>query len=165
MATQFDIFAGSYVSVFMTEDITNKLPAFASYKFIPETGAFPESGSERQVIDVPNYSDQYNRKLVGRGSVPSIDLTVNYKAGSIHDELSKLCDDGKRFQIKIVYWMDGTYTDGIAIIYNGFLSSDRTTGSDSSAVQKVFTFEVDGGPVARAIVTGSGEKPTEEPAA
>lgn len=152
----FDIFAGSYVSVFYNSDVTNK--EFDSEKFleVPETGAFPSTGIEREVITAPNFTHKYSRKLVGRGSVPDIDLTVNYIPGSIHDSLYKMAEDGTRGQFKVVYWIDATKTVGVGKVYNGFLSNATFNGGESDVTSLAMTLSVDGGPVAVGVI-----KPTE----
>ncbi|HBZ8158464.1 TPA: hypothetical protein MM329_000677 [Escherichia coli] len=158
MATQFDIFAGSYVSIFFNKDVLNKDLNSKDFIEVPETGAFPSTGIEREVITAPNYSHKYGRKLVGRGSVPDIDLTVNYIPESIHDELYQLAEDGKRGQFKVVYWIDASKEVGIAKVYNGFLSNATFNGGESDVNSLSLTLSVDGGPVATGIVdntTGS----------
>ncbi|HBT3063107.1 TPA: hypothetical protein MBF00_000590 [Klebsiella aerogenes] len=147
-----DIFAGSYVSVFYNSEITNTDINSEKFVEVPETAAFPSTGIEREVIVAPNFSHVYSRKLVGRGSVPDIDLTVNYIPGSVHDQLFKLAEDGKRGQFKIVYWIDATKTVGIASVYNGFLSSATRNGGETEATGQTMTLAVDGGPVAQGII-------------
>lgn len=151
MTTKFDIFAGSLVSVFMHEDVKNVDLKSEAYVELPEVAAFPETGVERNVIDVPNFSSQYNRKLVGRMSVPSIELSVNYMAGSSHDKLVKAAEDGKRVQLKIVYYIDAAKTSGIQIAYNGFVSKTALNGGEDAVVGRSFTFEVDGAPVGQGV--------------
>lgn len=152
----FDIFAGSYVSVFYNSDVTNK--DFDSEKFqeVPETGAFPSTGIEREVITAPNFTHKYSRKLVGRGSVPDIDLTVNYIPGSIHDNLYKMAEDGTRGQFKVVYWIDATKTVGVGKVYNGFLSNATFNGGESDVTSLAMTLSVDGGPVAVGVIQPAG---------
>ncbi|MBC5790609.1 hypothetical protein [Providencia sp. JUb39] len=151
MSNKFDIFAGSLVSVFMHEDVKNTDLDSESYVELPEVAAFPTTGVERNVIDVPNFSSQYNRKLVGRMSVPSIELSVNYMAGSSHDKLVKAAEDGTRVQLKIVYYVDAAKTSGIQIAYNGFVSKTELSGGEDSVVARSFTFEVDGAPVEQGV--------------
>ncbi|MBJ6511397.1 hypothetical protein JGT32_18250 [Enterobacter hormaechei] len=161
MKMQKDIFAGSYVSVYYNSDITNSDINYQDFVEIPETGAFPQTGIEREVITAPNYTHKYSRKLLGRGSVPDIDLTVNYIPGSIHDQLFQLAEDGKRGQFKIVYWMDAGREVGVATVYNGFLASETRSGGETEVTAQQMTLSVDGGPVASGIVdktsTGSEE--------
>ncbi|EDT7800730.1 hypothetical protein CCF60_003149 [Salmonella enterica subsp. enterica serovar Berkeley] len=151
MSTKFDIFAGGLVSVFMHEDVANKDLESEGYVELPEVSAFPETGIERSTIDVPNFSSAYNRKLVGRMSVPAIELSVNYMAGSSHDKLVKAAEEGKRVQIKVVYYVDAAKTSGIHIAYNGFVSKTSLTGGEDAVVGRTFTFEVDGAPVAQGV--------------
>ncbi|EOF4342366.1 hypothetical protein ABR847_006920 [Enterobacter hormaechei] len=155
---QKDLFAGSWVSVFYNSDISNVDMNSQDFVEIPETGAFPQTGIEREVITVPNFTHKYSRKLIGRGSVPDIDLTVNYIPGSIHDQLFQLAEDGKRGQFKIVYWMDATREVGVATVYNGFLSTANRNGGESEQVSQTMTLSVDGGPIASGIIdkTSSG---------
>ncbi|MDC9828002.1 MULTISPECIES: hypothetical protein [unclassified Enterobacter] len=61
---QKDIFAGSYVSVYYNSDITNSDINSQDFVEIPETGAFPQTGIEREVITAPNYTHKYSRKLL-----------------------------------------------------------------------------------------------------
>ncbi|EKT3979534.1 hypothetical protein QEF67_000012 [Klebsiella aerogenes] len=147
-----NIFAGSYVSVFYNTDVTNTDLNNDKFVEVPETAAFPQTGIEREVITAPNFSHVYSRKLVGRGSVPDIDLTVNYIPGSVHDQLIKLAEDGKRGQFKIVYWIDATKTVGTAIVYNGFLSSATRNGGETEVVSLAMTLAVDGGPVVEGVI-------------
>ncbi|EDA3265524.1 hypothetical protein A4L30_10740 [Salmonella enterica subsp. enterica serovar Bovismorbificans] len=151
MTTKFDIFAGGLVSVFLHEDVSNQDLKSESYVELPEVSAFPETGVERSVIEVASFSNSYNRKLVGRMSVPSIELSVNYMVGSSHDKLVKAAEEGKRVQIKIEYYVDDSKTSGIAIAYNGFVSKTGLTGGEDAVVGRTFTFEVDGKPVKQEV--------------
>ncbi|EDA8844931.1 hypothetical protein A4M37_19290 [Salmonella enterica subsp. enterica serovar Typhimurium] len=152
MTAKFDIFSGGLVGLFLHEDVANKDLKSESYIEIPECAAFPETGIERGTIDVPNFSNAYNRKLVGRMSVPDIDLSVNYMPGNeAHEKLIKAAEDGKRIQIKVVYYVDATKTSGIQIAYNGFLSKATLTGGEDAVVGRSFTFAVDGAPVKQEI--------------
>ncbi|EBD1065844.1 hypothetical protein G4E98_001006 [Salmonella enterica] len=153
MTAKFDIFSGGLVSVFMHDDVTNKDLKSESYVELPEVSAFPETGIERNTIDVPNYSSAYNRKLVGRMSVPAIELSFNYMAGSSHEKLIKAAEEGKRIQLKIAYYVDAAKTSGIQIAYNGFISKSSLTGGEDAVVGRNFTFEVDGAPVGQDIFT------------
>ncbi|EAB0069287.1 hypothetical protein VQ207_000308 [Salmonella enterica] len=152
-ATKFDIFSGGLVGLFLHEDVTNKDLNSESYVEIPECAAFPETGIERNTIDVPNFSNAYNRKLVGRMSVPDIEISVNYMAGSVHDKLVKAAEDGKRIQLKVVYYIDSTKKSGIQIAYNGFLAKSTLTGGEDAVVGRSFTFSVDGAPVGQDVFT------------
>lgn len=151
MTTKFDIFSGGLVSVFMHDDVANKDLESESYVELPEVSAFPETGIERNVIDVTSFSSAYNRKLVGRMSVPAIELSVNYLAGSSHDKLITAAEEGKRVQLKIVYYVDAAKTSGIQIAYNGFVSKTSLTGGEDAVVGRTFTFEVDGKPVGQSV--------------
>lgn len=151
----YDIFAGSYVSAFYSEDLTNVTVEGKDFVEIPELAAFPETGMEREVITPANYSNKWGRKLVGRASVPSIDMTVNYIPGSTHDKLVTACEDGKRVQVKFIYWLDATKLQGVAVVYNGFLSKATVAGGESDVVTRAFSFEVDGGPVAQGVIDKS----------
>lgn len=159
---QKDIFAGSYVSVFYNTDVANVDIDSQDFIEVPETAAFPQTGIEREVITAPNFSHKYSRKLVGRGSVPDIDLTVNYIPGSVHDQLFKLVEDGKRGQFKIVYWMDASKEVGLATVYNGFLSSATRNGGETEVASQAMTLAVDGGPVATGIINKTPESPNED---
>lgn len=158
MAT-YDVFAGSYVSVFYNSDTANTDIDSVKFEEVPEAAAFPTSGIEREVINVPNFTHKFGRKLVGRASVPSMDMSVNYIPGSIHDSLKSLAESGKRGQFKIVYWFDADKTAGMGIVYNGFLSKANITGGETDSVKLEMTLEVDKGPVASGIIApvASGE--------
>ncbi|PEH74291.1 hypothetical protein [Edwardsiella tarda] len=153
MSFTWDIFSGGMVGIAMNESVANKDLGSESYIDIPECAAFPETGVERGTINVPNFSSPYNRKLVGRMSVPDITLNVNYIPGSAHDKLVKAAEDGKRIQIRICYYSDSTKTAGIAIAYNGFISKANMTGGDEAVVAREFTFSVDGAPVGQKVFT------------
>ncbi|EHI3273295.1 hypothetical protein J9089_003256 [Salmonella enterica] len=157
MTAKFDIFSGGLVGLFLHDDVTNKDLKSEAYVEIPECAAFPETGIERNTIDVPNFSNAYNRKLVGRMSVPDIELSVNYMPGNeAHEKLIKAAEDGKRIQIKICYYVDATKTSGIQIAYNGFLSKTTLTGGEDAVVGRSFTFAVDGAPVKQEVFAPNG---------
>ncbi|HEK0666382.1 TPA: hypothetical protein SMP26_001874 [Proteus mirabilis] len=157
----FDIFSGGYVSVFMHSDIKNVDLGSEAYKELPEVSAFPETGTSRSSIDVPNFSSAYNRKLVGRASTPDITLKFNYIPKSEHDKLIECANNGTRVQIKIEYYTDATKKSGLAIAYNGFISSDKMTGDAEAVVGREMTFVVDGGAVAQKVFTADEPlKPT-----
>ncbi|EJC7926144.1 TPA: hypothetical protein RM300_004040 [Escherichia coli] len=152
MTAKFDIFSGGLVGLFLHDDIENKDLESDAYLEIPECAAFPETGVERSTIDVPNFSGAYNRKLVGRMSVPDIELSINYMPGNeVHEKLIKATEDGKRVQLKISYYVDATKKSGIQIAYNGFLSKTTMTGGEDAVVGRTFTFVVDGAPVGQAV--------------
>ncbi|TXO52986.1 hypothetical protein FV243_10760 [Escherichia coli] len=152
MTTKFDIFSGGLVGLYLHDDIENKDLESDAYREIPECAAFPETGVERSTIDVPNFSGAYNRKLVGRMSVPDIELSINYMPGNeVHEKLIKATEDGKRVQLKIAYYVDATKKSGIQIAYNGFLSKTTMTGGEDAVVGRTFTFVVDGAPVGQAV--------------
>ncbi|EHD3012251.1 hypothetical protein Q9K85_002798 [Escherichia coli] len=152
MTAKFDIFSGGLVGLFLHDDIENKDLESDAYQEIPECAAFPETGVERSTIDVPNFSGAYNRKLVGRMSVPDIELSINYMPGNeVHEKLIKATEDGKRVQLKISYYVDATKKSGIQIAYNGFLSKTTMTGGEDAVVGRTFTFVVDGAPVGQAV--------------
>ena len=60
MAEKFDIFAGSYVSVYYNSNVDNTQFDSDDFIEIPETGAFPQTGIEREVITAPNYTHRYS---------------------------------------------------------------------------------------------------------
>ncbi|ELJ4565830.1 hypothetical protein RTF71_002908 [Escherichia coli] len=152
MTTKFDIFSGGLVGLFLQEDVSNKDLDAETYLEIPECAAFPETGVERSTVDVPNFGGPYNRKLVGRMSVPDIELSINYMPGNeVHEKLIKATEDGKRVQIKIAYYIDATKKSGVHIAYNGFLSKTTMTGGEDAVVGRTFTFVVDGAPVKQAV--------------
>ncbi|WP_039660904.1 hypothetical protein [Pantoea sp. MBLJ3] len=151
----YDVFAGSYVSVFYNSDITNEDIDSVKFQEVPEAAAFPTSGIEREVINVPNFTHKFGRKLVGRASVPSIDISVNYIPGSIHDSLKQLAESGKRGQFKLVYWFDADKSAGVGIVYNGFLSKANITGGETDSVKLEMTLEVDKGPVVEKLVVAT----------
>lgn len=152
MTNKFDIFSGGLVGLYLHDDIENSDLESDAYQEIPECAAFPETGVERSTIDVPNFNGPYNRKLVGRMSVPDIELSINYMPGNeVHEKLIKATEDGKRVQLKIAYYVDATKKSGVHIAYNGFLSKTTMTGGEDAVVGRTFTFVVDGAPVKQAV--------------
>nr|HEK5348805.1 hypothetical protein [Escherichia coli]HEK5408670.1 hypothetical protein [Escherichia coli]HEK5602089.1 hypothetical protein [Escherichia coli]HEK7404924.1 hypothetical protein [Escherichia coli]HEK7499900.1 hypothetical protein [Escherichia coli] len=152
MTNKFDIFSGGLVGLYLHDDIENSDLESDAYQEIPECAAFPETGVERSTIDVPNFNGPYNRKLVGRMSVPDIELSINYMpSNEVHEKLIKATEDGKRVQLKIAYYIDATKKSGVHIAYNGFLSKTTMTGGEDAVVGRTFTFVVDGAPVKQAV--------------
>ncbi|EAS4214464.1 hypothetical protein D6063_23315, partial [Salmonella enterica] len=82
--------------------------------------------------------------------------SVNYMAGSVHDKLVKAAEEGKRIQLKVVYYIDATKKSGIQIAYNGFLAKTSLTGGEDAVVGRSFTFSVDGAPVGQEVFTAPG---------
>lgn len=149
MATN-DIFAGLYVSVYLSDKTGNTSIAGTDFQEITEVSAFPEIGIERQVIDVPNFSTPTNRKLVGRSSINDVSLSVNYVPGDIvHEKLIALADTGTKAQFKIIYWTDESKEYGLATVYNGFISSANMSGGSDAVVAQNFNIAID-----KRVITG-----------
>lgn len=156
-----DIFAGLYVDVFLSDKTDNTSVQGTDFVLIPELSAFPETGIERTVIDVPNFSSDTNRKLVGRASIPDIALSLNYIPGDLmHEKIRALGDSGTKAQFKIVYYTDATKTIGLASVYNGFISSANLSGGADAVVTQNFTLAIDKRVISQVVDTsmsgGSG---------
>ncbi|MDA8518965.1 phage tail tube protein [Citrobacter sp. Igbk 16] len=148
-----DIFAGANISVEVgTHTAGSNTPA-TDFKEIPEIGSFPTIGAENVVIDVVEYNNKYNRKLIGSKSVPDITLTVHYLPDNeIHQLLLSLEDEQKRAQFKITYFEDASKTTGYSVLYVGFISSSVTSGDKDAPVDRNFVIAVDGGPIETKII-------------
>ncbi|HHT3956216.1 TPA: hypothetical protein ACTYGH_005135 [Citrobacter freundii] len=105
----FDIFSGSNVTVEVGTHTAGSKTVATDFKEIPELGSFPTIGAENVVIDVVEYNDKYNRKLIGSKSVPDITLTVHYLPDNeVHIDLLNAEENQLRKQFRITYYEDGT---------------------------------------------------------
>lgn len=148
-----DIFSGAILSVEVgTHTAGSNTPA-TDFKEVPEIGSFPTIGAENTVIDVVEFNNKYNRKLIGSKSVPDITLTVHYLPDNeVHALLLQLEDEQKRAQFKITYFEDQTKASGYSVTYVGFVSSSVTSGDKDEVVNRDFVIAVDGGPIETKII-------------
>lgn len=148
-----DIFSGAILSVEVgTHTPGSKVPA-TDFKEVPEIGSFPTVGAENTVIDVVEFNNKFNRKLIGSKSIPDVTLTVHYLPDNeVHQLLLQLEEDQKRAQFKITYYEDQTKTTGYSVTYVGFISSSVTSGDKDAPVDRNFVISVDGGPIETKII-------------
>lgn len=130
----------------------------ATFTEVPEIATFATSGGTSTVIDVVTFNSIYNRKLLGTKSVPDININVNYLPDDpTHAQMVLASENQTRIQLKLSYFQDAAKTNGFYVVYNGFISSDALAGDKDAVVTREFTFAVDGGSVATALIEDAGE--------
>lgn len=140
-----DIMAGSHIKVYLADNTAAVATTFAE---ISEIGAFVAGSVTSNVIDVVEYNQLYNRKLLGSQSIENIDLKVYYKADDVqHKKLVDLVKSQTRCQIKIEIYENGTFTTGFYDIYRCFVSTFTVEGDKESVISATFTLAVDGAPL------------------
>ncbi|EMN5860202.1 hypothetical protein RJ495_005097 [Pluralibacter gergoviae] len=140
-----DIMAGSHIKVYIGDNTAAVATTFAE---ISEIGAFVAGSVTSNVIDVVEYNQLYNRKLLGSQAIENIDLKVYYKADDVqHKKLVDLVKSQTRCQIKIEIYENGTFTTGFYDIYRCFVSTFTVEGDKEEVVSATFTLAVDGAPL------------------
>lgn len=148
-----DIFSGSNVTVEVGTHTAGSTEVATDFKQIPELGSFPTIGAENVVIDVVEYNNKYNRKLIGSKSVPDITLTLHYLPdNAVHQDLLVAEENQLRKQFRITYYEDGTHTTGYQVVVVGFVSSSVTSGDKDDVVNRDFVIAVDGGPLEAKVI-------------
>ncbi len=139
-----DIFSGNYVSAFISDDVDNATINGTAFTQLAELANFPEIGVDRNIIEAINMGASSNRKLVGRATLPDIPLIINYiPQDTTHEKMKHLATTGKKFQLKLVYWVDETKTFGLAQVYNVYVANMSITGGTDAVVQLSFTLACD----------------------
>ncbi|WP_227632430.1 hypothetical protein [Klebsiella michiganensis] len=146
-----NIFAGTYLKVEVSATAGSTVAT--DFAEVPEVADFTVSGLESTVIDVVTYNSKWNRTLLGTMKVPQIELKVNnLQDDEVQEKLATWALSQKRFQIKISYFEDDTYTDGFYVVYNVFSSTNTLAGSKDEVVTRTFTLVADSGPVKEGLL-------------
>ncbi|EOY0875419.1 hypothetical protein ACP1HW_004557 [Klebsiella pneumoniae] len=146
-----NIFAGTYLKVEVSPTAGSTVAT--DFKEVPEVADFTVSGLESTVIDVVTYNSKWNRTLLGTMKVPNIELKVNnLQDDEVQEQLAAWALGQKRFQIKISYFEDDTYTDGFYVVYNVLPSTNTLAGSKDEVVTRTFTLVADSGPVKEGLL-------------
>ncbi|HBR5712472.1 TPA: hypothetical protein M2P26_004468 [Klebsiella variicola] len=146
-----NIFAGTYLKVEVSA--TSGSTVATDFEQVPEVADFTVSGLESTVIDVVTYNSKWNRTLLGTMKVPQIELKVNnLQDDEVQGKLSTWALGQKRFQIKISYFEDETFTDGFYVVYNVLPSTNTLAGSKDEVLTRTFTLVADGAPVKEGLL-------------
>ncbi|WP_258316520.1 hypothetical protein [Klebsiella variicola] len=146
-----NIFTGTYLKVEVSTTAGNTVAT--DYKEVPEVADFTVSGLESTVVDVVTYNSKWNRTLLGTMKVPQIDLKVNVLPDDeVQTDLADWALGQKRFQVRISYFDDDTYTEGFYVVYNVFASTANLAGSKDEVLTRTFSLVVDGAPVKEGLL-------------
>ncbi|EOU5789465.1 hypothetical protein ACOJ97_003738 [Escherichia coli] len=153
-----DIFTGSHVEVSVSTMVDNQ-PDFFDPAFSPieNIAAFPTITESTEIQTLEEYDQDATGKLAGYRKLESTTLVVNRVLDDEHqDMLMKAVEDKTPLRFRMFYVVNSGYSaanTGYYVIYDAYVTSHKTRGSDNKAVTLEFKLEPDGGILARGIAT------------
>lgn len=153
-----DIFTGSHVEVSVSTMVDNQ-PDFFDPAFSPieNIAAFPTITESTDIQTLEEYDQDATGKLAGYRKLEPTTLTLNRVLDDEHQAmLMKAVEDKTPLRFRMFYVVNSGYSaanTGYYVIYDAYVTSHKTRGSDNKAVTLEFKLEPDGGILARGIAT------------
>lgn len=149
-----DIFTGNNTKVEISETTGDTVAT--DFLEVNNVASFTVSGSESNVITVKTFNDNYDRKLIGKKSVPDISLSVVYVPDDAQvATLETAHENQTKLQVRLSYFQDATRTTGFYVVYNVYVAKATLAGDMDKEVTKEFSLSVTGGPVSSGMITGA----------
>ena len=153
-----DIFTGSHVEISISNQLDNQVDFFdPSFSSIENVAAFPTLTESTEIETFEEYDHDATGKLAGYRKLEPTTITVNRVLDDEHQAmLMKAVEDKTPLRFRMFYVVNSGYSaanTGYYVIFDAFVSSHKTRGSDNKAVTVEFKLEPDGGILARGIAT------------
>ncbi|QEF54951.1 hypothetical protein [Escherichia coli] len=153
-----DIFTGSHVEVSISNQLDNQVDFFdPSFSSIENVAAFPTLTESTEIETLEEYDQDATGKLAGYRRLEPTTLTLNRVLDDEHQAmLMKAVEDKTPLRFRMFYVVNSGYSaanTGYYVIYDAYVTSHKTRGSDNKAVTLEFKLEPDGGILARGIAT------------
>ncbi|ENL7465764.1 hypothetical protein AB6A58_002978 [Escherichia coli] len=153
-----DIFTGSHVEISISDQLTNQVDFFdPSFSSIENVAAFPTLTESTEIETLEEYDQDATGKLAGYRRLEPTTLTLNRVLDDEHQAmLMKAVEDKTPLRFRMFYVVNSGYSaanTGYYVIYDAYVTSHKTRGSDNKAVTLEFKLEPDGGILARGIAT------------
>ncbi|EJA1263549.1 hypothetical protein MP772_003766 [Escherichia coli] len=152
------IFTGSHVVVSISDMLDNQ-PDFFDPAFSPieNIAAFPTITESTEIETLEEYDHDATGKLAGYRKLEPTTLVLNRVIDDEHQAmLMKAVEDKTPLRFRMFYVVNSGYSaanTGYFCIFDAYVSSHKTRGSDSKAVTMEFKIEPDGGILDRGIAT------------
>ncbi|HFI9494838.1 TPA: hypothetical protein ACGSP1_004925 [Escherichia coli] len=153
-----DIFTGSHVEVSVSTMVDNQ-PDFFDPAFSPieNIAAFPTITESTEIQTLEEYDHDVTGKLAGYRKLESTTLVVNRVLDDEHqDMLMKAVEDKTPLRFRMFYVVNSGYSaanTGYYVIFDAYVTSHKTRGSDNKVTTIEFKLDPDGGILDRGIAT------------
>lgn len=156
-----DIFTGSHVEISLSEMVDNQPDFFdPSFTAIDNIAAFPTLSESTEIQTLEEYDQDGTGKLAGYRKLEPTTLVLNRVLDDEHQELlSKAVISKQPLRFRLFYIVNSGYSaanTGYYVIFNAFVTSNKTRGADNKAVTIEYKLEPDGGILDRGIATEGG---------
>lgn len=153
-----DIFTGSHVEVSVSTMVDNQPDFFdPSFSPIENIAAFPTITESTEIQTLEEYDQDATGKLAGYRKLEPTTLVLNRVLDDEHQAmLMKAVEDKTPLRFRMFYVVNSGYSaanTGYYVIYDAYVTSHKTRGSDNKAVTLEFKLEPDGGILDRGIAT------------
>ena len=158
-----EIFSGKHIRMGVNEDLSFSTPNYVDpgYKNIEHIVAFPEIQTTTEIKTMESYNEDFNRILAGGSGIASVSIALAQVEGN---ETQKTLDayhkSGKPLRFRIMWVEQDKRTDkvkptlpngeappgaeeeglrGPTVVFDAYVSTAKTAGSNSSAVTRNYT--------------------------
>ncbi|MEH5092222.1 hypothetical protein QDW62_13750 [Escherichia coli] len=152
------IFTGSHVVVSISDMLDNQPDFFdPSFSPIDNVASFPTITESTEIETLEEYDHDATGKLAGYRKLEPTTLVLNRVIDDEHQAmLMKAVEDKTPLRFRMFYVVNSGYSaanTGYYVIYDAYVTSHKTRGSDNKAVTMEFKIEPDGGILDRGIAT------------
>ncbi|EOM8986621.1 hypothetical protein ACNCWW_000624 [Shigella sonnei] len=154
-----DIFTGSHVEVSVSTNVDAE-PSFfdPSFSTIENLASFPTISFSNEIETLEEYNSEYTAKLRGGRRIENTNLILYRVIDDEHQELLNQAVINKqllRFRVFYVINSDLNTSGqtGYCVVYDAYVTSTKTKGSDASAVSIEYRLEPEGGVLLDGIAT------------
>lgn len=140
MAGLDDITLGNYTKIYY-EDRDN---ADAETE-VTEVQSISQPSDESNIVDVAQYGQKYQRKLVGSSSVGAAEIVVNFNPANLtHQYLLGEYKSSRKNTFRIEVNSDAAGSKASSYTFDGYVSSKNASGDFDGVTTLTFSIAVDG---------------------
>ncbi|EDH8282135.1 hypothetical protein CB696_00060 [Salmonella enterica subsp. enterica serovar Livingstone] len=155
---EFDIFAGSHVTVSISDDIDSPASFFdPAFSEIQNLAQFPKLALANSVESLETYDDEYTAKLSGGKKLENTTLVLNRVIDDPHQNmLDKAIKNKTLLRFRIFYVIESGYSlanTGYYQIFEGYVTANKTRGGEDKIATIEYRIEPDGAIIDEGIAT------------
>ncbi len=155
---EFDIFAGSHITVAISDDIDSPASFFdPAFTEVQNLAQFPKLSLSSQMETLETYDSEYTSKLSGNRKLDNTMLVLNRVIDDPHQTmLEKAMLNKTLLRFRIFYVIESGYSlanTGYYQIFQGYITSTKQRGGEDKIATIEYRIEPDGAIIDEGIAT------------
>ncbi|HAK5372895.1 TPA: hypothetical protein H1V70_000119 [Salmonella enterica] len=155
---EFDIFAGSHVTVSLSDQTDNPISFFdPAFSEVQNLAQFPKLSLSNTVETLETYDSEYTSKLSGNKKLENTTLVLNRVLDDPHQAmLDEAIKNKTLLRFRLFYVIDSGFSlanTGYYQIFQGYITANRTRGGTDKIATIEYRIEPDGAILDEGIAT------------